>query len=682
MYIKSTCLAIVACSVYLTAAVSSEVAIPTFDHWEINPPPAGYAGMAEVFPPDRDYPQGRIVAKGAEAEKTFISVFCTVPVETGQEYRLTLDLESGGANEQAVPAFRCTVKNAAGTEVIVNDGGLPKAAIAGYASSRTFVCAENKLASSADGQLRLTFYVMGLKSGSVTLTGAKLVAVGASQKNDHQPAEFPDGRGGLIFNEDCTEFFYSRPAEDMNIEGLKRYMDRYLPHGHQIRIIMLNPGSHNNNFGATSSPVMWEGVTFNADGTATDRFGKKLEPGVTRMYRNMKSFCDNGINVYHVWIDHLRQRGVSPWVSLRMNDAHDAMTPDEERTDHRKDPEFRIAAYNPGDWHDQSSDYEKPEVRQLFLSIMDDYMETFDADGFEMDWMRFGRFFKHGREIVCAPLLTDMMRHFRAKADEMAARRGRPVKIAVRVPPRPDAARRLGYDVQAWADERLFDILIPTNFLWSTDADCPVADWRRIVGSDVLIAPGIERAVNPYVNTGFCGDAAIRRGFAAGWFHRGADMVYLFNHMSMDPDMNDGIMCTVGAPATAEKGARRHPLTFPDFPYIGTSRSSELPAAINPQVTRAFRIPVGKAPAPGRHAWVVAGFNNADAPVPQCRLNSVLLPQAKRLPPSMLGDFIKKALAWNIPDGILLDDENVVEITNDADKQITANWIEIQISAE
>jgi hypothetical protein len=681
MSVRSTFPAVIVCLVCLPAAASSEVAIPTFDQWKVNPPPAGYAGQAEVFPPDQDYPQGRIVAKGVEAEKCVVSAICTVPVETGQEYRLTLEMESGPANEQAVPAFRGTVKDKAGAEVIVNDGGLPKSAI-GCASSRTFVYAGNKIASSADGQLTLVFYVMGLKSGSFTLTGAKLVAVGASQENDHQPAEFPDGRGGLIFNEDCTEFFATRPDEDMNIEGLKRYMDRYLPHGHQIRIVMLNPGSHSNNFGAASSPVMWEGVTFNEDGTATDRFGRTLDPGLAKMYRHMRVFCEKGVNVYHVWIDHLRQRGVSPWISLRMNDAHDALTPDAERTDHRKDPEFRIAPYNPGDWHDQGSDYEKPEVRQLFQSIMDDYMETFDADGFEADWMRFGRLFKHGREIICAPLLTDMMRHFRVKADAMAARRGHPVKIAVRVPPRPDAARRLGYDVQTWAAERLIDILIPTNFLWCTDADSPVADWRRIVGSDVLIAPGIERAVNPYGNTEYTGDAPIRRGFAAGWFYRGADMIYLFNHMSMAPDMNDEIMCTAGAPATAEKGSRRHPLMFPDFPYVGTTRISELPATINPRSNRAFRIPAGKAPAPGRQAWVVVGFDTANAPVPQCRLNSVLLTHVKRMPPLMLGDFIKQPRAWNIPDGTLLDDENVIDITNDTGKPITANWLEIHISAE
>ena len=664
------------------AFAAPSVTIPSFDQWRINPTPDGYVGEVELLPPDQDYPQGRVVVKAVPgAEKYVASASCDVPVVAGQEYILTAEMEgSADANDDSIPAFRGTVKNAAGAEEIVNDGGLPKGA-PGCCTSRAFSYAAERIALSADGKMTLSFYVLNLKGGSFTLTGVKLVPVAPADEESHEPAELPGGKGGIVFNEDCTEFFATRPDEDMNIDGLKRYMDRYLPTGHQVRIMMLNPGAHNNNFGGTSCPVMWEGVDFDEkDGNvAIDRFGHVMDPGVVRMYRHMRTFVDNGINVYHVWIDHLRRRGVSPWISLRMNDAHDALTPDDERIDHRKDPDFRIAAYIPGDWHDQASDYEKPEVRQLYLNIMDEYMETFDADGFEVDWMRFGRLFKHGREIVCAPLLTEMMRHFRAKANEMAHRRGHPVKIAVRVPPRPDTARRLGYDVQAWADEKLFDMIVPSDFLWCTDADCPVAEWRRIVGDGVLIAPCVERTVNPYVNTGYAGDAPIRRGFAAGWFHRGADMVYLFNHMSMAPDMNNGIMRTAGAQVTAENGSRRHPLTFPDFPYIGASRTTELPATVYPGSTRAFRLPTGTPPAPGRRAWVVAGFADAAAPVVDCRLDSVRIPLAKRLPPVELADFIKLPRAWSIPDGALLPDENVIEFTNTADKPVTILWLEVFI---
>ena len=667
-------------SAMLWCLSAAGVEIPTFDKWEVKTPPAGYVGQAVTVAPDTTYPQGRIVAKAVPGEKYIISAVCTVPVEARCDYSLELRLQGVDFNENAVPAFRETVVTAQGASVIVNDGGLPHPA-GGLESRRVFRLSKEKLAQSRDGTLELSFYVMGLTRGAFALTGVQLTPC-EDDEEGHDPANLSDG-GGLIFNEDCTEFFATRPDADMNIEGLKRYMDRYLVARHQIRIVMLNPGAYNNNYGANVGPVMWEGVTFNADGTATDRFGHEVAPATTKMYLHMKGFVDQGINVYKVWIDHLRERGVSPWISLRMNDAHDALTPDEERVDFRKDPDFRIAAYNPGDWHDQAADYEKPEVRDFYTRIMHDYMDTFDADGFEIDWMRFGRNFKHGREIVCAPLLTDMMRDFRKYADELAARRGHPIRLAARVPSRLDHARRLGYDVETWAKEKLIDILIPTNFLWTTDADTPVAEWRRLVGPDILLAPGMERTTDCYVNTGFQGDAAIRRGFAAGWFHRGADMIYLFNHMSMPPDLNSGVMRTVGAAATAEKGDRRHILTFPDFPAQGFSRFSELPVNVSPKTNRAFRLVTGKAPAAGRAAWVVVGFGSPDKGVrPACRLDSRPLEGAARMPPVELGSFIKWAYAWRIPDGALFDDENVVEITNTTDGPLDIRWVEIYIEKE
>ena len=658
---------------------TAAVEIPSFDKWEVRTPPAGHVGQAETIAPDGLYPQGRIVVKARAGEKYIISAVCTVPVEAKCDYSLEIRLQGAGFNDKAVPAFREEVTDAQGRVVIVNDGGLPHPA-GGLESRRVFRLSQEKLAQSKDGRMLLSFYVMGLAKGTFTLTGVKMEPM-EGEEVGHEPAKFD--KGGIIFNEDCTEFFATRPDADMNIDGLKRYMDRYLVARHQIRIIMLNPGAYNNNYGANVGPVMWEGVTFNADGTATDRFGHAVAPATAKMYLHMKGFVDQGINVYKVWIGHLRERGVSPWISLRMNDAHDALTPDEERVDFRKDPDFRIAAYNPGDWHDQAADYEKPEVREFYTQVMHDYMDTFDADGFEIDWMRFGRNFKHGREIHCAPLLTEMMRDFRKYANELAARRGHPIRLAARVPSRLDHAWRLGYDVGTWAKEGLIDILVPTNFLWTTDADTPVAEWRRLVGPDILLAPGIERTADCYVNTGFQGDAAIRRGFAAGWFYRGADMIYLFNHMSMPPDLNSGVMRTVGTQSTAEAGDRRHMLTFPDFPAQGCSRFSELPANIAPNINRAFRLITGRAPAAGRKAWVVVGFASPDnGKRPACRLGSRPLEGAPRMPPVELGSVIKWAHAWQIPDGALFDDENLVELTNTTGAALDVRWLEIYIEEE
>ena len=661
-------------SLFVGAAVSivaAAVEIPDFNTWKIVKIDQR-VGEGRSEAPSEDFPQGRIIFTGLPGN---YAIWASTDVEAapGQEYHLEVELRSDGVNPDAVAAFRATSTDASGKTVIVTDGGLPKAA-AGMTGKRVFVLPGDKI--FAGSPLVLSFYAMKLQQGSFTLTAVRLVPV--KHETGHTPAEIPEGRGGIIFNEDCTEFFATRPDDEMTVEGAKAYIDRYLPNRHQIRLMMLNPAAYDNNFGGKSCPVMWEGVTFNADGSATDRFGRKIDPYRARMLARMKSMADRGINIYHLWIDHLRERGVSPWISLRMNDAHDALTPDAERIGLKRDPGNRIAPYNPDDWHDQALDYEKPEVRDFYRGIMFELMDTFDADGYELDWMRFGRNFKHGRETIGAPLLTGMMREFRARADKLEKVRGHKIRFAARVPSRPDIARRLGYDVESWAREGLIDILIPTAFLWVTDGDTPIAEWRRITGDRVLIAPAIERALNPYVVTGYQGDAAARRGFASGWFERGADMIYLFNHMSLPELFNDEVMRTAGTPATANAGSRRHPLTFADFPAIGISRRSELPAEIPNRNSRAFRIPSGPAPEAGRRAWVIAGAATAESIAAVVRLNSRELEPAE-LPALEFGEFIKRAAAWKIPDGVLLDDENVIEITRSSDVPLTVNWLEIYI---
>ena len=56
----------------------------------------------------------------------------------------------------------------------------------------------------------------------------------------HGSSDFGRAMGGVILNEDCTQFYVTMnyPA---TIEGICRYTDEcYLPPGHHVRIMMLN----------------------------------------------------------------------------------------------------------------------------------------------------------------------------------------------------------------------------------------------------------------------------------------------------------------------------------------------------------------------------------------------------------------------------------------------------------
>ena len=52
------------------------------------------------------------------------------------------------------------------------------------------------------------------------------------------------------------------------------------------------------------------------------------------------------------------------------------------------------------------------------------------------------------------------------------------------------------------------------------------------------------------------------------------------------------------------------------------------------------------------------------------------------MPPVELSSVIKWAYAWQIPDGALFDDENLVELTNTTGVALDVRWLEIYIEEE
>jgi len=330
-----------------------------------------------------------------------------------------------------------------------------------------------------------------------------------------------DGRGWFIVNED-NDHFFKLPSAEMTEKGLVEYAD-YIARGKVTHVFLCVCGQRTSYDSKSWEPI-WTGLGERArKDTATWSDGTHDCWAV-----NCKLLRDKNIDPYAVWIRRFREKSVSPWLSMRMNDVHFGSD-----TNYFRNTTFykahRAWQLNPDGeaWTDWQLDYSRPEVRDYHLSQIREIAERWDADGLELDWMRFGNAFRKGEERANAHLLDDFMREARAAVDSASHRRGRPMRLAVRIPPTPQEAERLGFNAIVWAREGLVDVVIPDAF-WEMPSNLPVAEWVNLLrGTKVRLVMG----------TGSCLPKDVARrdvrdfycGLADGFCRQGAAGIYFFN---------------------------------------------------------------------------------------------------------------------------------------------------------
>ncbi len=521
--------------------------------------------------------------------------------------------------------------------------------------------------------------------GKAALTHLRLGLSNVSDKAVFLPGSTPyvppKQVSGLMQNEDCTQYFYT-PSFPATREGLERYLtDCYLPEHTQIKEFLLNPQSQRASYDSKAIPPSWRDMEKGPDGRLLWR-GKPLSDAANNAFSRMISLHENGIDPYTVWIDLLRRRQISPWISLRMNDVHDALNEDSHMHADiwREHPEWRIAPYRTSEWFAQQLDYARPEVREYMLRLVDEVLERYDSDGLELDWMRFCRVFRYGHEVEDRPILTEFVQQVRDRCNAAAERRGHPVKIAVRVPLDPVDALDTGYDVPEWCRRGLVDIVIAAPFFDNNWEQCPVELWRALIGDKVLFAVGLDTAYKPERMADRNSLPAFDNALATYYLAHGADRIYLFNHFGNQQNN----MRTLGSLEKAAAAERRHVPLYRDYVAVGNTTPYVLPKSLaSGREWGAIRLSLGKKPEPGRAAWLFVGCRT---PFPagqniNVRLNGEPLTPAPNPDLAFFPTIIKQVYAWPIPEGLLFDDGNVIEFNNQMGQQVTIDWVEIYIES-
>lgn len=499
---------------------------------------------------------------------------------------------------------------------------------------------------------------------------------------------------GPIFNQDSTQFFFDHSAAEMSGELVDAYIDRLARDG--VRAYFSCTNAMRANFASSVWEPDWQ--SYDPKGPDDQPVLRYLPPAsvapTRRRLESTKRLADLGVNFHQRALARCRQRGISPWVSVRMNDVHDCFLTDGSLLstffkDQRAARQLR-APYRDLYWPDRALDWERIDVQQHYFRFVQEQLETLDLDGIELDWMRFVYHFRPGHELAGGRAVTAWIRRVRAECARAATRLGHPVRIAVRVPSRPEVARRCGLDAVAWAREGLVDLVVATPFWATTDFDLPMLEWRRLLGgTGVQLAGGLEIRYQPSPNGWFrMMTPELSAGAAMMVLHGGADLVYLFNYFPepivkvnkwTDAQFTEFVTAAQSADRLARL-ARTHAVTFRDVRAPGEAPEFALPHASAGRRDMpwppgcAFRIPTGPQPV-GRAVELTLEFDPATAS-PE-RLEVYL--NGQRLPPA--AGPAAAVLVYAVPGELMQDEAQVVEVVNRDNAAFTIVRVEIAIAA-
>ncbi len=235
----------------------------------------------------------------------------------------------------------------------------------------------------------------------------------------------------------------------------------------------------------------------------------------------VKEFEEAGYDLVQVLLDRSRKDGVEFIGGLRMNDRHGGTERRPFCTEH---PQWQLTEFRGG------MDYKHEGVRQAVLSFAEEFLERYNVDGIELDWMRWCYMFRPSEAERNAPHLTDFMTRMRKLVDHAAVRRGRgKLLLGVRIPQTLEECRTLGFDVNAWVQQGSVDYICPSDFALM-DFNIRTEDFVALTrGTACKVYPSVIPIIR-WGNDSHTHSAESYRAAANNFYAFGADGISVYNY--------------------------------------------------------------------------------------------------------------------------------------------------------
>ncbi|MEJ7609093.1 MAG: hypothetical protein WKF37_23180 [Bryobacteraceae bacterium] len=416
----------------------------------------------------------------------------------------------------------------------------------------------------------------------------------------------------------------------------------------------------------------------------------------------MESFLDGQVKFYNLYLDladagvdwlaettkACRRRQISPWVSVRMNDTHGI----ENQESHFnaaifKKKEMRLSGVDPdpqiahhSKW--MALNYVKPEVREFMMSHIHEYLNDYDFEGIELDWLE--TLIVWNRMLLSSSAMRSLTGLRDTVTDESEGENQRQAfPHGMRIPGNLGYLKSRGLDVKTIVRRGLVDFLGFSNF-WQTSWDMPYDELRRQLGSDVVFYGVVEDAPNwisgyspelakrkvdpaaaPHPNGGLRYMAAspeMQRANAAGKLVMGVHGIEQFNFFCADQPKIPGVR----ADYTVLRGT--HDLEFlrgkPKHYCLSTPSTwlstlwelpEQLPVILEPKARREFRLSMCSEPVGTKAVVQVVTEKGALTPRLGVSVNGRWATyesqpgQALLFPVGSFTEHMPGTIAWNFP---------------------------------
>ena len=216
----------------------------------------------------------------------------------------------------------------------------------------------------------------------------------------------------VVVNED-NDHYFKQDSSLMTVEALEAYVDKMA--GGKVTHFFMCPSGQRPSYGSKVWEPIWTGLG-EPDG---------LNQGVyTTWAKNAKLLFDRGIDPYAVWIRRCRERGISPWLSPRMNDCHDANRKNPFRSTFfwREHDELHCEpGYRGGDGNRATFNFAHDAVQDYTFALVQEQLDRYDIDGYELDFMRFHDYFPRAVAAGSSHHLDRFVKRVRDYVDAKAA---------------------------------------------------------------------------------------------------------------------------------------------------------------------------------------------------------------------------------------------------------------------
>ena len=530
-----------------------------------------------------------------------------------------------------------------------------------------------------------------------------------------------------LFNGDTCTFFYNPEiwhpeSGPYTAKAIYRYVDVLADNG--VDTFLVNANASTAWYPSKAVPTILDGYkrgdreffrghAICAGATEPAAVEKFIDESMAFMNR-YQDLLDAGVDWLAEAAKACRQRGISPWVSIRMNDMHGQRNFEGSYFNapllRKKEMRLQHSAYSPTMWipdYREGLNYARREVRDFMLTQIKEVVEEYDYEGLELDWWR--------NPLCCEPnatpetvaMMNGWFREVRALTERRARQTGRPFPLGFRMPGRLDALKSIGIDVVTLCREGTLDFICPSNF-WRTSWDMPHDELRRQVGERAAIYGVIEDGVNRMAAAApaipltrdmryISASHELMRGNAAGKLALGADGIECYNFPCTDQAKIPGVISDYTTlrdlhRMEALRGKPKH-YTFSDqgspFVQIPFERVPQLPVVLERGWIKAFTLPMCAEPADGGLELVIQIVLKAEDAVGELPVAfNGGWPRRERTASDRLlfpcGAFTHHAAAnrgYNIifPGSLVREGWNEITVENGGDRTITVVGIEVAV---